>query len=81
VDGRIGWTDLFWSASGRPARTPFLIGCAVLIAVAAIYEAWVGPTLQWVKRLAARLGQSQRGSQIAAAPLSSLSELIVPSWS
>jgi len=60
VDGRIGWTDLFWSASGRPARTPFLIGCAVLIAVAAIYEAWVGPTLQWVKRLAARLGQSQR---------------------
>jgi uncharacterized membrane protein YhaH (DUF805 family) len=48
VDGRIGWTDLFWSASGRLARTPFLIGCAVVIAVAAIYEAWVGPTQHWL---------------------------------
>jgi uncharacterized membrane protein YhaH (DUF805 family) len=48
VDGRIGWTDLFVSASGRLARTPFLIACAVLVAVAAIYEAWVGPTLHWL---------------------------------
>jgi uncharacterized membrane protein YhaH (DUF805 family) len=48
LDGRIGWTDLFWSASGRLARTPFLIACAVLIAVAALYEAWVGPTLHWL---------------------------------
>jgi uncharacterized membrane protein YhaH (DUF805 family) len=48
VDGRIGWTDLFWSASGRLARTPFLVGCAILIAVAAIYEAWVGATLHWL---------------------------------
>jgi uncharacterized membrane protein YhaH (DUF805 family) len=48
VEGRIGWTDLFWSASGRLARTPFLIGCAVLIAIAAIYEAWVGATLHWL---------------------------------
>jgi len=48
VEGRIGWTDLFWSASGRLARTPFLVGCAILIAVAAIYEAWVGATLHWL---------------------------------
>jgi uncharacterized membrane protein YhaH (DUF805 family) len=48
VEGRIGWTDLFFSASGRLARTPFLIGCAVLIAIAAIYEAWVGATLHWL---------------------------------
>ena len=48
MDGRIGWTDLFWSASGRLARTPFLIACAMLIAVAAIYEAWVGATLHWL---------------------------------
>jgi uncharacterized membrane protein YhaH (DUF805 family) len=48
VDGRIGWTELFLSASGRLARTPFLIGCAVLVAVAAIYEAWVGATLHWL---------------------------------
>ena len=48
MDGRIGWTDLFVSASGRLARTPFLIACAVLIAAAAIYEAWVGATLHWL---------------------------------
>jgi uncharacterized membrane protein YhaH (DUF805 family) len=48
VEGRIGWTDLFWSASGRLARTPFLIGCAVLISLAAIYEAWVGATMHWL---------------------------------
>jgi len=48
VEGRIGWIDLFGSASGRLARTPFLIGCAVLIAIAAIYEAWVGPIMHWL---------------------------------
>ena len=48
MEGRIGWTDLFWSASGRLARTPFLIGCAVLIAIAAVYEAWVGATMHWL---------------------------------
>jgi uncharacterized membrane protein YhaH (DUF805 family) len=48
VEGRIGWTDLFLSASGRLARTPFLIGCAVLIALAAVYEAWAGATIHWL---------------------------------
>jgi uncharacterized membrane protein YhaH (DUF805 family) len=48
VDGRIGWTDLFWSAAGRLPRTPFLIACAALLAVASIYELWVGPTLHWL---------------------------------
>ena len=48
MEGRIGWTDLFWTASGRLARTPFLIGCAILIAGAAIYEAWVGATVHWL---------------------------------
>jgi uncharacterized membrane protein YhaH (DUF805 family) len=48
VDSPIGWTELFWSASGRVARTPFLIACAALIAVAAVYEAWVGPILHWL---------------------------------
>ena len=48
MDGSIGWTDLFWSATGRLGRTPFLIGAAVLIAIAAIYEAWVGSTLHWL---------------------------------
>ena len=48
MEGRIGWTDLFWSAAGRLGRTPFLVGCAILIAIAAIYEAWVGATLHWL---------------------------------
>ncbi len=48
MEGRIGWSDLLFSASGRLARTPFLIGCAVLISLAAIYEAWVGATMHWL---------------------------------
>ena len=48
VNGQIGWTDLFWSASGRLARTPFLIGAAALIVLAIIYEAVVGSTLHWL---------------------------------
>ena len=48
MEGRIGWSDLLFSASGRLARTPFLIGCAILIAIAAIYEAWVGVALHWL---------------------------------
>jgi len=48
VDGRIGWTELFLSATGRLARTRFWIACAMLVAVAALYEAWVGPTLHWL---------------------------------
>ncbi|HUZ11541.1 MAG TPA: DUF805 domain-containing protein [Caulobacteraceae bacterium] len=48
MDGQVGWTDLFWSAQGRLGRTLFLIGAAVLIAIAAIYEAAMGPTLHWL---------------------------------
>jgi uncharacterized membrane protein YhaH (DUF805 family) len=47
VNGQIGWTDLFWSASGRLARTPFLLASAALILLGAIY-AQVPPTLQWL---------------------------------
>jgi uncharacterized membrane protein YhaH (DUF805 family) len=48
VDGRIGWTELLLSASGRLARTPFWVATAILIAAAAVYEAWVGATLHWL---------------------------------
>ena len=48
MNGQIGWTDLFWSAAGRLARTPFLLASAALILLAAIYEAAVGPTLHWL---------------------------------
>jgi uncharacterized membrane protein YhaH (DUF805 family) len=48
VNGRFVWSDLFLSASGRLARTPFWIATAILIAFAATYEAWVGATLHWL---------------------------------
>ena len=48
MNGQIGWTDMFWSASGRLARTPFLFAAVALIALAAIYEAAFGPTLHWL---------------------------------
>jgi uncharacterized membrane protein YhaH (DUF805 family) len=48
MNGQIDWSDLFFSASGRVARTPFLIAAAILIAVAAVYEAIVGSTLHWL---------------------------------
>ena len=48
MEGRIGWTDLFLSASGRVGRTPFLIACAFLISGAAIYEAWASNIWHWL---------------------------------
>jgi uncharacterized membrane protein YhaH (DUF805 family) len=48
VDGRIRWTDLFFSAAGRVGRTHFLIAAAALIAFAVIYDASVGATLHWL---------------------------------
>ena len=48
MNGRFVWSDLFLSASGRLARTPFWIATAILIAFAATYEAWVGATLHWL---------------------------------
>jgi uncharacterized membrane protein YhaH (DUF805 family) len=48
VDGQIGWTELFWSASGRLGRTSFWIGSAVLIALAAVYEAAFISAIHWL---------------------------------
>ncbi len=44
--GAIDWRELFASASGRSARTPFWIATALLLAVAGAYEAAAGPTLR-----------------------------------
>jgi uncharacterized membrane protein YhaH (DUF805 family) len=44
--GLIDWRNLFLSAQGRCARTPFWIGVAVLFSVLAVYEAVSGPTLR-----------------------------------
>lgn len=48
MDGQIRWTDLFFAAGGRVGRTPFLIAAAVLLGLAALYEAWAAPTLHWL---------------------------------
>jgi len=48
MNGQTKWSELFFSASGRTPRTPFLVAATVLIAAAAIYEAVVGSTLHWL---------------------------------
>lgn len=45
MSGQIDWVELFFSSTGRVARAPFLIAAAVLIGLALIYEASLGPTL------------------------------------
>lgn len=45
MGGQIDWVELFFSSTGRVARTPFLIAAAVLIAIAMVYEASMGPTM------------------------------------
>ncbi|HEX3700832.1 MAG TPA: DUF805 domain-containing protein [Phenylobacterium sp.] len=42
------WSDLFLSAEGRYPRAPSLIAAALLLAIAALYEAIVGATLHWL---------------------------------
>lgn len=44
----MGFSELFLSAEGRAPRLPSLIAAAVLLALAAVYEALVGPTLHWI---------------------------------
>ncbi|CAN5165558.1 DUF805 domain-containing protein [soil metagenome] len=39
MNGNIDWRDLFLSADGRLARTPFLIGAAILLVPFAFYQA------------------------------------------
>jgi len=48
MGGGIDWAELFFSGAGRSSRAPFLIAVAVLVAVAAVYESVVGPTLHWI---------------------------------
>ena len=45
MNDRAEWWDLFLSASGRTARGPFLIGSAVLLGFAVLYEAIAGITI------------------------------------
>ena len=45
------WSELFFSGAGRAPRGPSLIAAALLLAIAALYEAIVGPTLHWITGL------------------------------
>lgn len=44
----MGFAELFFSAQGRAPRLPSLIAAAVLVVMAAVYEALVGATLHWI---------------------------------
>jgi len=48
MGGQIDWVELFFSSTGRVARTPFLIAAAALVTIAVIYEASMGPALHWL---------------------------------
>ena len=48
MNGQWDWGELIFSAAGRAPRAPSLLAAGVLLAVAALYEAIVGPTLHWL---------------------------------
>jgi len=48
MNGQLDWSELFFSARGRTARTPFLVAAFLLVGAAAVYEAVVGSTLHWL---------------------------------
>ncbi|MES2032579.1 MAG: DUF805 domain-containing protein [Pseudomonadota bacterium] len=48
MNGQIDWVELFFSSTGRVARGPFILAAVVLVAIASLYEATVGPTLHWL---------------------------------
>lgn len=48
MNGQMDWSELFFSAAGRAPRAPSLIAAAVLLVIAALYEAIVGATLHWL---------------------------------
>ena len=45
MNGRVGWSELFFSASGRAPRRPSVIAVAVLLGLTALYEALVEDAL------------------------------------
>src|SRR3990167_1712107 len=48
MSGQIDWAELFFSSTGRVARTPFLVAASLLTALAMVYEAAMGPNLHWL---------------------------------
>ena len=48
MNGQVDWSELFFSAGGRAARSPSLIAAAILLGLAVTYEAVVPTTLHWL---------------------------------
>jgi uncharacterized membrane protein YhaH (DUF805 family) len=48
MDGRIDWSELFFSSSGRSGRTPSVVAALLLIVLTAIYESLVNQPLHWI---------------------------------
>jgi uncharacterized membrane protein YhaH (DUF805 family) len=48
VNGQIRWTDLFFSASGRLGRTPFVIVAVAWILIAGVYDAAFSANVHWL---------------------------------
>ena len=48
MNGQMDWGELFFSAAGRAPRAPSLMAAGLLLIIAALYEAIVGPTLHWI---------------------------------
>ena len=46
--GRIDWSELLLSSTGRLARTPFLIAAIAMLVLISLYEAVVHTTLHWL---------------------------------
>jgi uncharacterized membrane protein YhaH (DUF805 family) len=44
----LDWSELFFYAAGRAPRAPSLLAAALLLTLAALYEALVGATLHWL---------------------------------
>lgn len=48
MSSQIVWGELFFSATGRLSRTPFLIASAILIGLVSAYEAVVPTPVHWL---------------------------------
>ncbi len=48
MNGRLDWTELFFSSAGRLSRTPFMIAAGVLVFAAGLYESVASPPVRWV---------------------------------
>ena len=48
MNSQADWTELFFSSSGRLARTPFWIAAGVLLLAIFVYEQVVDGALRWI---------------------------------